>query len=93
MGQWEEFSAQGNKHMKPPDGKRVPKESTLEVKTLNVPPAGSDPKEILKVLNDFESKAIPLGPDATIAMGEAAVVTFQRFVRQTKGKWKKNPEA
>ena len=47
---------------------------------------------ILKVLNDFESKAIPLDPDATIAMEEAAVVTFQRFVRGTKGKWKRIPE-
>lgn len=82
-----------NKHMKPPDGKRVPKEPTFEVKTLNVPPAGSDPKEILKVLNDFEAKAIPIGPDAAIAMEEAAVVTFQRFVRRTKGKWKRVPEA
>ncbi len=82
-----------NKHMKPPDGKPAPKGPTVEVKTLNVPPAGSDPKEILKVLNDFEAKATPLGPDADIAMEEAAVVTFQRFVRRAKGKWNRVPEA
>jgi hypothetical protein len=81
-----------NKHMKPPDGKPVPKRPIFEGKALNVPPAGSDPKEILKVLNDFEAKAVPLCPDATLAMDEAAVVTIQRFVRPTKGKWKRVPD-
>ncbi len=79
------------KHMKPPTENCIPKEQSRRVKTLNVPPAGSDPKEILKVLDDFEAKAIPLGPDAVTAMQEPAVVTFQRVVMRSKGKWKRIP--
>jgi len=80
-----------NKHMKPPEGyeQRPPK---YEGKAIYVPPAGSDPKEIIKALEDFEAKAIPLSPEAPVAMDEAAVVQFKRFVRRTKGQWIRVPE-
>lgn len=81
------------KHMRRPGDEGAPPPTMFEGKTLKVPPAGSDPKEIMRVLNDFEANAIPLGPDADIAMEDAAVVTFQRFIRQKKGKWKRVPDA
>jgi hypothetical protein len=79
------------KHMKQPDDQqqRPPK---YEGKTWYVPPAGSDPKEILKAMNDFEANATPLAPDTPITMDEAAVVQFSRFVKRTKGKWIRVPE-
>jgi hypothetical protein len=81
------------KHMKRPEGDDAPAPMAFDVKALKVPPAGSDPEEIVRVLNNFEANAIPLAPDADIAMEEAAVVTFQRFIRQKKGKWKRVPDA
>ncbi len=79
------------KHMKPPDGseQRKPK---YEGKTVYVPPAGSNPKEIIKALDDFEANAFPLAPETSVAMDEAAIVQFSRFVRRTKGKWIRIPE-
>ena len=79
------------KHMKAPDGseQRRPK---YEGKTVYVPPAGSDPKEIIKALDDFERNALPLAPETPVAMDEAAIVQFSRFVRRTKGKWIRIPE-
>jgi hypothetical protein len=81
------------KHMKPPRQEEQAKPPAFEGKTLHVPPAGSDPEEIVKVLNDFEARAIPAGPEADIALENAAVVTFQSFIRQKKGKWKRVPDA
>jgi hypothetical protein len=34
----------------------------------------------------------PLGPETSIAMDEAAVVKFSKFVMRTKGKWRRVPE-
>jgi hypothetical protein len=48
--------------------------------------AGSDPKEIVNALNDFEAKAVPLSTETPIAMDEAAVVQFRRFVRERRGR-------
>jgi len=81
------------KHMKRPAEQDDPRPLPFEGKTLKVPPAGSDPEEIMKVLNAFEAEAIPLGPEADIALENAAVVTFQSFIRQKKGKWKRVPDA
>ncbi len=80
------------KHLKPPTRNRAPKEPSPKAKTLNVPPPDSDPKEILKVLDDFEARAIPAGRDAPTATQEPAVVTFQRSVARSKGKWKRVPD-
>jgi hypothetical protein len=79
------------KHLRPPEGyeQRPPK---YEGKTIYVPPAGSDPKEIIKALDDFEANAVPLGPETPVAMDEAAVVQFSKFVMRTKGKWIRVPE-
>jgi len=81
------------KHMKPPSREEMAEPPVFQGKTLHVPPAGSDPEEIVKVLNDFEARAIPAGPEADIALENAAVVTFQSFIRQRKGKWKRVPDA
>jgi hypothetical protein len=81
------------KHMTPPSKEELAKPPAFEGKTLQVPPASSNPEEIVKVLNDFEARAVPAGPMADIALGNAAVVTFQSFVRQKKGKWKRLPDA
>lgn len=81
------------KHMKPPSQEELAKPPAFEGETLKVPPAGSDPEEIVKVLNDFEARAVPAGPEADIALENAAVVTFQSFVRPKKGKWKRLPDA
>jgi len=81
------------KHMKPPSQEELTRPPAFEGKTLQVPPAGSDPEEIVKVLNDFEARAVPAGPEADIALENAAVVTFQSFIRQKKGKWKRVPDA
>jgi len=78
------------KHMKPPDGQE--QRPKYEGKTWYVPPAGSDPKEIIKAINDFEVNAVPLGPETPITMDEAAVVQFSRVVRRTKGKWIRVPQ-
>jgi hypothetical protein len=79
------------KHMTPPSiSQQHP--SKYEGKTVYVPPAGSDPKEIIKALDDFEKNAVPLSPDTPIAMDEAAIVQFTRFIRQKKGKWVRVPE-
>ncbi len=79
------------KHMRPPSiSQQHP--SKYEGKTLCVPPAGSDPKEVIKALDDFEKNAVPLSPETPIAMDEAAVVQFTRFIRQKKGKWVRVPE-
>jgi len=80
-----------NKHMKPPEG-FVPSPSTHEGKTIYVPPAGSDPKVIIKALNDFEENAVPLDPDTPISPDEAAVVQFSKFILRKKGKWVRIPE-
>ena len=49
------------KHMTPPSvSQQHP--SKYEGKTVYVPPAGSDPKEIIKALDDFEANAVPLPP-------------------------------
>jgi hypothetical protein len=79
------------KHMQPSSaaGQRAQKP---EGKTLYVPPAGSDPKEIIKALDDFEANAVPLGPETSIDMDNAAVVQFSKFVLRTKGKWTRVPE-
>ena len=79
------------KHMKPADGseQRKPK---YEGKTVYVPPAGSNPKEIIRALDDFEANALPLAAATSVAMDEAAIVQFSRFVRRTKGKWIRIPE-
>jgi hypothetical protein len=81
------------KHMKPPSQEELAKPTAFEGETLKVPPAGSDPEEIVKVLNDFEARAVPAGPEADIALENAAIVTFQSFVRPKKGKWKRLPDA
>ena len=80
-----------NKHMKPPDG-YIPGPPKYEGKTIYVPPAGSDPKEIIKALDDFEANAVPLGPDTPISLDEAAIVQFSQFIRRKKGKWIRIPE-
>jgi hypothetical protein len=51
-----------------------------------VPPAGRDPKEIIKALDDFEANAVPLGPETLIAMDEAAVVQFSKVCHANQGK-------
>ena len=79
------------KHMKPPEGQEQ-RPAKHEGKTWYVPPDGSDPNEIIKAINDFEANAAPLGPGTSIAMHEAAVVQFTKFVRRTKGKWIRVPE-
>jgi hypothetical protein len=79
------------KHMTPPSISQQ-HSSKYEGKTVYVPPAGSDPKEIIKALDDFEKNAVPLSPETPIAMDEAAVVQFTRFIRQKKGKWVRMPE-
>ena len=79
--------------MKPPSQEELAKPPAFKGKTLNVPPAGSDPEEIVKVLTDFEVRAVPIGQEADIALENAAVVTFQSFVRPKKGKWKRLPDA
>ena len=56
-----------------------------------MPPAGSDPKEIIKALDDFEADAVPLDPEMHIGM-DPAVVQFSKFVMRTKGKWIRVPE-
>lgn len=79
------------KHMKPP-GPSEQRGPRYQGKTVYVPPAGSDPKEIIKALDDFELNALPLAPETPVAMREAAIVQFSRFVRRTKGKWIRIPE-
>ena len=81
------------KHMKPPDdSEQYSSKRKYEGKTVYVPPAGSDPKEIIKALDDFEANAVRLSSRTPIAMDEAAIVQFSRFVRRTKGKWIRVPE-
>jgi hypothetical protein len=79
------------KHMAPPSISQQ-RPSKYEGKTIYVPPAGSDPKEIIKALDDFEKNAVPLSPGTPIDMDEAAVVQFTRLIRQRKGKWVRVPE-
>jgi hypothetical protein len=81
------------KHMRPPNREEQAEPPTFEGKTLQVPPAGSDPEEIVRVLNDFGARAIPVDPEADIALENASVVTFQSLIRQKKGKWKRVPDA
>jgi hypothetical protein len=81
------------KHMKPHSPNEQIKPPAFEGKTLHIPPAGSAPEEIVRVLNDFEARAVPAGPKADFALENAAVVTFQSFIRQKKGKWKRVPDA
>jgi hypothetical protein len=79
------------KHMTPPSvAQQNP--SKFEGKTVYVPPAGSDPKEIIKALDDFEKNAGPLPHETPVAMDEAAIVQFTRFIRPKKGKWVRVPE-
>jgi hypothetical protein len=78
------------KHMKPPEG-YVPSAAKYEGPTLHIPPAGSDPEEIIKALKDFEENAIPLSPEIPIEPDEAAVVQFSKFIRRQKGKWIRIP--
>jgi hypothetical protein len=80
-----------NKHMRPPEG-YVQKPMKYEGKTIFVPPAGSDPKEIKKALDDFEANAVPLDRNIPVSMDEAAVVQFSKFILRTKGKWTRIPE-
>jgi hypothetical protein len=80
------------KHMKSLSQGEQAEPSAFGGKTLNVPPAGSASEEIVRVLNDFEARAVPAGPEADIALENAAVVTFQSFIRQKKGKWKRVPD-
>jgi len=75
-----------NKHMRPPEGYRAPPPK-YEGKIIYVPPAGSDPREIKKALDDFEANAVPLDPNTPVSMDEAAVVQFSKFILRTKGKW------
>jgi len=77
--------------MKPPDVSQ-PRAPKNDAKSIYVPPAGSDPKEIIKALNDFEANALPLSPDIAVDMDQVAVVQFSRSVRRTKGKWIRVPE-
>lgn len=56
-----------------------------------VPLAGSDPKEVIKALDDFEKNAVPLPPETPVAMDEAAIVQYTRFIRPKKGKWVRVP--
>ena len=79
------------KHMTPPSiAQQHP--SKFEGKTAYVPPAGSDPKEILKALDDFEKNAVPLPAEGPVAMEQAAIVQFTRFIRPKKGMWVRVPE-
>lgn len=79
------------KHMTPPNiSQQNP--SKYEGKTVHVAPAGSDPKEIIKALDDFEKNAVPLSPEKPIAMDDAAIVQFTRFIRPIKGKWVRVPQ-
>jgi hypothetical protein len=79
------------KHMRPPLDYVEPPPK-YQGKTLYVPPAGSDPKEIIKALDDFEANAVPLGPETPIDMENAAVLQFSKSVMRTKGKWIRVPE-
>jgi len=81
------------KHMKKLDDNEDLEPTAFTGKTLNVPPVGSDPEKILKVLNEFEADAIPVGPNADIALENAAVVTFQSFIIPKKGKWLRVPSS
>ena len=80
------------KYMTPPSS---PGEnpSHCEGKTVYIPPAGSDPKEIIKALDDFEARAVPIAPEVSIAMDKAAIVQFTKFVRRQKGKWIRIPDS
>ena len=40
----------------------------------------------------YVANAVPLGPETPVAMDEAAVVQFSKFVMRTKGKWIRVPE-
>jgi hypothetical protein len=80
-----------NKHMKKPERLVESQAEAFNGKTLNVPPAGSDPEEIVKVLDAFEANAVPAGPEADIALENASVVTFQTFIIPKKGKWLRVP--
>jgi len=80
-----------NKHMKPPDASQQ-QPPRYKGKTIYVPPADSDPKEIIKALDDFESNALPLSADTPVAIDQVAVVQFSRSIRRTKGKWIRVPE-
>lgn len=80
-----------NKHMRPPEGYRAPPPK-YEGKTIYVPPAGSDPREIKKALDDFEANAVPLAPSTPVSMDEAAIVQFSKFILRAKGKWTRIPE-
>jgi hypothetical protein len=75
-----------NKHLRPPEG-YVPKPRSYDGKTIYVPPAGSDPKEIMKALDDFEANAVPLETRIPVSMDEAAAVQFSKFILRKKGKW------
>ena len=72
VGTEQDCDGMWDKHMKPPDGsqQQPPK---YNGKTIYVPPAGSDPKEIIKALDDFEANALQLSPDTPIAMDQVAV--------------------
>jgi hypothetical protein len=79
------------KHLTPPSvAQQHPSKS--EGKTVYVPPAGSDPKEIIKALDDFEKNAVPLPAETPVAMDDAAIVQFTRFIRPKKGKWVRVPD-
>ena len=79
------------KHMTPPSISQQPP-SQFEGKTVYVPPAGSDPNEIIQALDDFEKNAVPLPPETPVAMDEAAIVQYTRFIRPKKGKWVRVPQ-
>lgn len=66
--------------------------SQFEGKTVYVPPVGSDQKEIIQALDDFEKNAVPLPPETPVAMDEAAIVQYTRFIRPKKGKWVRVPQ-
>lgn len=80
------------KHMTPPSVAQL-SPSQFEGKTVYVPPAGSDPKEIIQALDDFEKNAVPLPPESAVAMDEAAIVQYTRFIRPKKGKWVRVPQS
>jgi hypothetical protein len=76
--------------MKPPEG-YVQRTPQYEGKAVYVPPAGSDPKEIIKALDDIDANAVALEPGTEVAMDEAAFVQFKRLILRTKGKWTRVP--
>jgi hypothetical protein len=71
------------KHMKPPEG-YVQRTPQYEGKAVHVPPAGSDPKEIIKAVDHIDANAVALEPGIKVAMDEAAFVSSSALSRERK---------